>query len=334
MHVEVCRHGSINGTQRAEKLLRVMPPMHLADDTAALDVESGEQVRGAVPDGVVSAAFDLTRPHRQQWLRAIQRLYLRLLVCRQYERAIGRVQVQSNGSRTFSMNSGSFDILKVSFRWGFSMNAPQMRLTVLWLSPVRWAIARVVQCVASFGTLSSVSASTRSTSASRTVRGAPGRGSSSRPSTPRAIKRPRHLPTVCGVRRSRAAISEFDSPWALASTIRARIARAFALVWRRVHRSSVSRSGFESCSGASGRPLGTKSPSGGPKILLVRDKCKLFLTQKTMALSDPKGADGRDKTGIAAGTRLIHDLSMAVLMWPVIREMSIRQNESTAPSYI
>ena len=51
---------------------------------------------------------------------------------------------------------------------------PQMRLTAVWLNPQRWAIVRVLQCVASRGMLSSVSRTTRSTSASMIFRGAPG----------------------------------------------------------------------------------------------------------------------------------------------------------------
>ena len=64
---------------------------------------------------------------------------------------------------------------------GYSANARQMRLTAAWLNPQRLAIARVLQCVASRGVLSSVSWITRSTAASVIFRGAPGRGSSSRP---------------------------------------------------------------------------------------------------------------------------------------------------------
>ena len=87
-------------------------------------------------------------------------------------------------SRTFSMNSGSRDSLKVSQRCGFRPNARQMRLTVAALSPHALAIERVLQCVAPAGIVSKVCTTTRSTSSSPIVRGAPGRGSSSKPSQP------------------------------------------------------------------------------------------------------------------------------------------------------
>ena len=58
-------------------------------------------------------------------------------------------------------------------------NARQIRLTVGALNPLSLAIERVLQCVASRGSDSRVFTTTRSTSPSPIVRGAPGRGSSS-----------------------------------------------------------------------------------------------------------------------------------------------------------
>ena len=71
-----------------------------------------------------------------------------------------------------------------------------MRLTALWLTArLAFAIERVLQCVASRGFDSSVLVITRSTSASRIVRGAPG-GSSSSPSSRFARNLERHRPTI------------------------------------------------------------------------------------------------------------------------------------------
>lgn len=68
-----------------------------------------------------------------------------------------------------------------------------MRCTLARLRPLALASERVDQCVASGGTDSSVKAHTRSTSASLSLRGVPGRGSSSRPSSLFSKKRCRHL---------------------------------------------------------------------------------------------------------------------------------------------
>jgi hypothetical protein len=129
-------------------------------------------------------------------------------------------------SRTFSMKSGSFESLNVSVRCGCRAKARQMRWTVLRLSPHAVAIDRVLQWLASEGVVSSVWVSTRSTSTSVIVRGAPGRGSSSKPSSRVARKRARHFPTVCFVSRNRRASAVCVSPAAQPSTMRARCASA------------------------------------------------------------------------------------------------------------
>ncbi len=94
------------------------------------------------------------------------------------------------------MKKGSDDSLKASVRWGCNPKARQMRLTVLWLRPDRWAMDRVLQWVASLGTVSNVSVITRSTSASVTARGRLLRGSSDNPSNLCSKNRARHLSTV------------------------------------------------------------------------------------------------------------------------------------------
>src|ERR1035437_7997318 len=82
---------------------------------------------------------------------------------------------------------------------------------------------------------------TRSTSSSRTRLGAPGRGSSSKPSSRFATKRPRHLPTICCDTCRLAATAALLRPLAHSNTIRARNASACAVFARRVQRSSAAR---------------------------------------------------------------------------------------------
>ena len=94
-----------------------------------------------------------------------------------------------------------------------SAKARQMRLTVLWLRPERWAMDRVLQCVASLGVVSSVSVITRSTSSSVTARGRPLRGSSDRPSNRRSKNRERHFPTVSSDTAKSAATAMLLRPW-------------------------------------------------------------------------------------------------------------------------
>jgi len=107
-----------------------------------------------------------------------------------------------------------------------------MRPTLEVEMPLCRAMLRVLQCVAVGGRLSSVCTMTFSTLASSIFRGAPGRGSSSSPSRPRSTKRRRHLPKVCAVTRSRAATALLLRPAAQPSTIRARNAKACAVLRR------------------------------------------------------------------------------------------------------
>jgi hypothetical protein len=63
---------------------------------------------------------------------------------------------------------------------------------------------------------------TSSTSASLILRGAPGRGSSTSPSTPRWRNRFRHFTTVAWFTPTRSATTLFAKPSAANNTIRAR----------------------------------------------------------------------------------------------------------------
>jgi len=144
----------------------------------------------------------------------------------------------------------------VSTRWGFNPKARQIRETADWLKPVALAMERVDQWVASAGMDSSVSASTRSMSSSPSLRGVPGRDSSSRLSRPPSRKRRRHLPTVCSVAETCCAMAVLLSPSAASKTIRARMARACAVLRRRLHERSCWRCSSPIDSGGSGRPFG------------------------------------------------------------------------------
>ena len=152
------------------------------------------------------------------------------------------------------MNWGSVESLNVSARCGASRNAFQIRPTAERLSPECPAIDARDQCVASRGVDSRVSMTTCSTCASVIERGAPGRGSSTSPSSRSATNRDRHLPTVGRDTRSAAATSVLLAPAAQPSTIRERSARRWELFGRRAQRASVSRSSSVTTNSAVGRP--------------------------------------------------------------------------------
>ena len=82
----------------------------------------------------------------------------------------------------------------------------------------------VLQCVASAGIVSSVFVTTSAIFSSPILRGAPQRGSSSRPSKRFLANRFRHSPAVSRERPSVAAIAQLFMPSAANSTISARTA--------------------------------------------------------------------------------------------------------------
>ena len=137
---------------------------------------------------------------------------------------------------------GSFDSFHESCLCGANPNALHTRETVDCDMPRCSAIDRVDQCVAFFGVVSRVAVIRSLICSSPTVRGRPGRGSSSNPSQRCSTNRPRHRRTVPRLRPRRCATSVFDPPSAAARTIRERIAKPEAVVRRRAHPSSSRRS--------------------------------------------------------------------------------------------
>ena len=68
----------------------------LADDPALQHVERGEQCRRAVALVIMGHRPAAAALHRQPWLRAVERLDLRLLVDRQHQRVLGRIDVETD----------------------------------------------------------------------------------------------------------------------------------------------------------------------------------------------------------------------------------------------
>src|SRR5664279_4174194 len=158
------------------------------------------------------------------------------------------------------MNSGSLLSLNVSTRCGLSRNSFQIRPIVDRDNPVSAAIEARDQCVASFGVRSSVATMTASICSSAIVRGAPGRGSSSNPSSRLATNRARHLLTVAGTTPNFVATCVLSSPCAQASTIFDRSANDCADFARLDQRSNCSLSSSLNVNSAFGRPVLATSP--------------------------------------------------------------------------
>ena len=92
--VEIGRRGLLDRGQELAEFDRPMTLVAAADDSAGGDVQGGEQRSRAVALVVVAASLDLTRPHRQQRLGAVERLDLRLFIDAQHQGAVGRIDIK------------------------------------------------------------------------------------------------------------------------------------------------------------------------------------------------------------------------------------------------
>ena len=124
-------------------------------------------------------------------------------------------------SRTFSTNCGSFENLKFATRCGCNPNACQIRTIALCDSPGFLSH----QTSAPMGAISCMDSSvlvTTALCASEIDRGAPGRGSSSNPSSRFTRNRSRHLQTVAPVTCTLLAAAPLLNPSPHAKMMRAR----------------------------------------------------------------------------------------------------------------
>src|ERR1019366_9142878 len=154
-----------------------------------------------------------------------------------------------------STNSGSEESLNPFTRCGLSSKAFQIRPIVVLDNPERLAIDARDQCVALRGVSSSVATTTASTASTLIVAGRPGRGSSSSPSRRSATNRLRHFPTVATAQFSCAATSLLSVPFAQASTILDRSAKAWEDFARRDHPANWTRSSSVRVSSVLDRPV-------------------------------------------------------------------------------
>lgn len=232
--VEVLGHLGLDPVEKAAELGRTMARIAFANDAPRRDVACGGQACGAVAGGVVAARAGW--PGRMGWLRSSA--WVRLSSSKHSTSArSGGAMWRPTTSRTLATTSranaarfaGPVEGLNVSIRCGAKPNARHTRCTVDIDRPLAAAMPRELQRAASGGTRSRVAVITASMRASSAVRGAPGRGSSRKPSNRCSAKRRRHLLTVCLLTPRRAATSWFCAPSAQASARRARNAVACAV---------------------------------------------------------------------------------------------------------
>jgi hypothetical protein len=222
MDLQVGGHGLVDLDQELFELDSSMLRRELVEDLTGDQVHGRVQVDRAVALVVVALPLGHPRQQRQDRLGPVERLDLGFLVDTKDRGMIGRVHVQPDQVSNLVDEQRIGGQLEGVEQSGFRPNARQIRLTVECDIPAFAAIDRVDQCVASAGISSRVLTMTASTMSSVTLRGTPGRGSSTSPSRRLATNRARHLPTVASATPNLAATSRFELPSAQASTIRQR----------------------------------------------------------------------------------------------------------------
>jgi hypothetical protein len=71
----------LNVLEEAEELLVTVPPCGLGDDASVDDIQGGKQRHGPLSNVVVRDSLNVTEPHRQHGLRAVEGLDLGLWSC-------------------------------------------------------------------------------------------------------------------------------------------------------------------------------------------------------------------------------------------------------------
>ena len=230
--------------QELAELDRAVAGVQRPDHLAGRDVERGVQARGAVADVVVAGPRGGAGQHREHRLGAVEGLDLGLLVHAQHQRPFGRVEVEPDDVADLVDEQRVFRQLPRSSLCGASPNARHTRDTVDWRHPqVRGhrpgrPVRRVRRCgLQGLG-------DQRLDRSSATMRGRPGRGSSTSPSRRCSANLLRHCPH----RRPRPSRSATGIRAALGGGQHdpGRIARPAALVRRRAHDSNWARSSSDS----------------------------------------------------------------------------------------
>ena len=80
--------------QERHEILGAMLRLAAREDFPRRDVQRGEEIERAVADVIVGPPFGLADVHRQDRLRALERLDLGFLVDREHHRIVRRVHVQ------------------------------------------------------------------------------------------------------------------------------------------------------------------------------------------------------------------------------------------------
>ncbi len=101
MDLQVIGNLAVDLLKESKELLGTVSPMQASDHAARFHVEGGEEVYGAMALIVVGVPLTLTWSEREQWLSAIEGLYLGLFVHTQYDSPLRRIEVEADNVADF-----------------------------------------------------------------------------------------------------------------------------------------------------------------------------------------------------------------------------------------
>ena len=93
MDVESFRNTGIDVTQEGEELLMTVPWLTACENLTGGDIEGGEQRGRAMTEVVVGDAFNIAESHGEDRLSALKSLNLGLLIDREHDGMVGRIEV-------------------------------------------------------------------------------------------------------------------------------------------------------------------------------------------------------------------------------------------------
>jgi len=210
---------------RSEEFSGTVASITSANHLPGRNIQRRKQTRRSVAEVIVSVAFRTATGHQQWWLGTIQSLHLTFFVDTTNNRTIRRMQVQPDDITHLVDELRIFRLFeRFSSVWLKAKCVPDAMNRVLSHAGChRHAAGAPVRSF--FGFVSRVGTRTSSTCSSVILRGAPGRGSSIRPSRRVSIKHRRHFPTVGLVVYSFFATARFVMPSTHDDTIRHRNTR-------------------------------------------------------------------------------------------------------------
>ena len=96
MHIQMWRNGAIDPLQKTKELLVSVPGLAVGEHGSSSDVEGCKQGGGAMADIVMRDTLHVAQSHGQHGLCATEGLDLRLLIHRQHDSVVWRVQIQGD----------------------------------------------------------------------------------------------------------------------------------------------------------------------------------------------------------------------------------------------